>query len=90
VLVVSDTGPGIDPEFTKRIFEPFYSTKAGGMGLGLSICTSIIEACGGSITARRKPGGGAEFRIALPLADDQTVPDPQSCPDTEMKVTGMA
>lgn len=74
VFVVSDTGPGIDPDFETRIFEPFYSTKEGGMGLGLAICTSIVKAYGGSIDARRKPKGGAEFRISLPLAGSRSKP----------------
>jgi len=72
VLVVSDTGAGIDPDSETRIFEPFYSTKEGGMGLGLAICTSIIKAYGGTIDARRKPKGGAEFRISLPLVESRS------------------
>lgn len=73
VFVVSDTGPGIDPESAVRIFEPYYSTKEGGMGLGLSICSSIVETYGGRIYASRKPNGGAEFRIALPLAGGESI-----------------
>jgi len=72
VLVVSDTGPGIDPEYERKIFEPFYSTKDGGMGMGLAICTSILNAYGGQITARRRPKGGAEIRVSLPLARDDS------------------
>jgi C4-dicarboxylate-specific signal transduction histidine kinase len=68
VLVVSDTGPGLHPDAKGRIFEPFYSTKKGGMGMGLAICTSIVEAHGGKIEATLKPSGGAEFCVALPLA----------------------
>ena len=52
-----------------RLFEPFYSTKPEGMGLGLSLCQSLIERFGGHIEARNRPEGGAEFVVTLPLAD---------------------
>jgi len=66
---VSDTGPGIAPEHLERLFMPFFTTKPGGMGIGLVISRSIIEAHGGKITAERAPGGGAMFRFTLPVAD---------------------
>ena len=64
---VTDTGPGLgeDPE---AVFRPFASTKASGMGLGLSICRTIVEAHGGRLWAEPRPGGGAVFRFTLPLA----------------------
>jgi signal transduction histidine kinase len=65
---VSDTGPGIAPDKLKEIFVPFFSTKAEGMGMGLSIARTIIEAHGGQIWAENKTGGGAMFRVTLPLA----------------------
>lgn len=66
VLEVSDTGPGVSPDTAKNLFNAFYSTKAAGMGMGLSICKSIVEAHGGSIAVAVAPGGGALFRVVLP------------------------
>jgi C4-dicarboxylate-specific signal transduction histidine kinase len=64
-LAVGDTGPGIDGEIA-RIFEPFYTTRADGMGMGLSICRSIIEAQGGHIEAANNPDIGATVAFTLP------------------------
>ncbi|QCB54532.1 PAS domain-containing protein [Sphingopyxis sp. PAMC25046] len=61
-----DSGPGVAPDHLGRIFEGFFTTKEGGMGIGLAICHSIVGAHGGSITVENRPGGGAEFRVALP------------------------
>jgi len=66
-ISVRDSGSGIDGD-PARIFEPFFSTKADGMGMGLSICRSIIEAHGGRITARNNPDCGATISLTLPLA----------------------
>ncbi|BBC73919.1 PAS domain-containing sensor histidine kinase [Altererythrobacter sp. B11] len=68
LVTVGDTGPGIAPEIKERLFEAFASTKADGMGLGLSICRTIIEAHGGRITVRDAQGGGTEFLFTLPRA----------------------
>jgi C4-dicarboxylate-specific signal transduction histidine kinase len=65
-LCVSDNGPGLDPEVYKRLFEPFFSTKPEGLGLGLSICRSIVAAHGGSLSADPSLEKGATFRISLP------------------------
>ncbi len=65
---VSDTGPGIPSEKIKEVFEPFFSTKAEGMGMGLSIARTIIEAHDGRIWAENKAGRGAVFHISLPLS----------------------
>jgi C4-dicarboxylate-specific signal transduction histidine kinase len=65
-LEVSDNGPGIDPAKLATIFEPFYTTKSSGIGMGLSICRTIIENHGGEIRARNKNGGGAVFTIIIP------------------------
>jgi two-component system sensor kinase FixL len=62
---VSDTGPGISEEIEERLFEAFASTKAQGMGLGLSICRTIIEAHGGRIRAQAADGGRTEFQFTL-------------------------
>jgi Signal transduction histidine kinase len=65
-FTVIDTGPGISPDQVKRLFEPFNTTKSEGMGLGLPICRSIIEAHGGTIWYEPAPGGGAAFVFTLP------------------------
>ncbi|MBL6457370.1 PAS domain S-box protein [Belnapia sp. T6] len=67
-LAVADTGPGLAPQVAARLFEPFVSTKPNGMGVGLSICRSIIEAHGGRLWAEPNPGGGTVFRLTLPAA----------------------
>jgi C4-dicarboxylate-specific signal transduction histidine kinase len=66
-LSVSDRGPGIPEDKSKEIFEPFFTSKAKGMGMGLSIARTIIEAHGGLIWAKNRNRGGASFRIRLPL-----------------------
>lgn len=70
-IAVSDTGSGIDLELGDRIFDPFASTKGDGMGLGLSICRTIIESHGGTIRAEPNPGGGTIFRITLEKASQE-------------------
>ena len=82
-FVVSDTGLGFAPNSGQKIFEPFYSTKKGGMGMGLAICTSIVEAHGGRIEARRNANGGAEFCVALPLACGVSRSDSEILPTAE-------
>lgn len=63
---VSDTGPGLPPEVEERLFMPFVTTKPNGMGIGLSICRSIIDAHDGRIWGRSRPEGGAIFAFQLP------------------------
>lgn len=63
VIVVRDTGPGIDPKRMSRVFDPFYTTKERGSGLGLAISYSIVEAHGGKLTLDSKPGHGTEVTI---------------------------
>lgn len=65
---VTDSGPGIPPGERTRIFEPFYSTKKGGTGLGLCISQAIIEEHGGRMTVESPPQGGARFVIEIPIA----------------------
>ncbi|HRZ54086.1 MAG TPA: PAS domain S-box protein [Candidatus Paceibacterota bacterium] len=62
-----DSGPGLTPEQARRVFEPFYTTKPNGMGMGLAICHSIIEAHHGRLWAENNPDGGATFHLSLPV-----------------------
>jgi two-component system sensor kinase FixL len=64
-ITVADTGPGIDPHVMAKLFQPFVSTKARGMGVGLSISRTIIESHGGRITCELDPNGGTIFRLTL-------------------------
>jgi signal transduction histidine kinase len=64
-----DTGPGIDPEARRHVFEPFYTTKATGTGLGLAIVRQAAEAHGGAVEVESEPGKGALFRIRLPAEE---------------------
>jgi two-component system sensor kinase FixL len=70
-ISVADTGSGIAPEIADQLFQPFVTTKAHGMGVGLSISRTIIESHGGSITQRPNPGGGTIFAFTLPLVDKE-------------------
>ena len=65
-VCVADRGPGIAASEMPHLFEPFWSTKAGGMGIGLAICRSIAAAHRGSLSAANAPGGGAVFCLRLP------------------------
>ena len=68
VLVsVRDLGPGLDPPNVDRLFEAFYTTKPDGLGMGLAICRSIIEAHGGRLWATANEPRGAVFQFTLPL-----------------------
>ncbi len=67
-ISVADNGPGIPPADITKIFAPFFTTKANGTGLGLAIVQKIIVQHGGSIDARNRPEGGAEFTICLPMS----------------------
>jgi two-component system sensor histidine kinase DctS len=65
-VAVIDQGHGIAPEVAERLFSPFFSTKAEGMGMGLSICRTAIEFHGGTLAHADNPGGGTIFKFALP------------------------
>ncbi|WP_052402501.1 sensor histidine kinase [Muricoccus aerilatus] len=67
---VRDRGPGIDADGLSRIFEPFFSTKADGMGMGLAICRNCVEAHGGRLWAESTPGEGAVFHFTLPAVGE--------------------
>jgi signal transduction histidine kinase len=69
LVAVGDTGPGIDPKERERVFESLYTTKPTGMGLGLSICRSIVNARGGRLWAEANQPRGALFQFTLPARD---------------------
>jgi two-component system, LuxR family, sensor kinase FixL len=72
-ISVADSGPGLDKSVAARLFQPFVSTKPQGMGVGLSICRTIVEAHGGQIWAEPNPGGGVVFHLTVPRATPQDV-----------------
>jgi signal transduction histidine kinase len=67
-VFVGDTGPGIPAAVLEHIFEPFVTTKSHGMGLGLAVCRTIIEAHHGKLRASNNESGGATFEFTLPIA----------------------
>ncbi|MBT2188345.1 PAS domain-containing sensor histidine kinase [Sphingobium nicotianae] len=74
-VTVADTGPGVSPELAEQLFTAFVSTKNDGMGLGLSICRTIVEANGGRIWLEPRPGGGSQFHFTLVEAEQESVND---------------
>ena len=66
LVAVRDSGPGIDPTHLERVFDAFYTTKTTGVGMGLSICRSIIDAYGGRLWAEANQPRGAVFQFTLP------------------------
>lgn len=66
-FTIQDTGPGVASEISDRVFDPFFTTKSNGMGMGLSICRTIVEAHGGRLGVIPNPQGGAAFRFVLPI-----------------------
>lgn len=72
-LAVADSGPGVPPELRERVFEPFFTTRARGTGLGLAVARQIVEAHGGQIEVGERPGGGARFTIRMPAAGPAAV-----------------
>ena len=80
LVIVRDFGPGLDRQSADRLFEALYTTKPGGLGMGLAICRSIIEAHGGRLWATANEPRGAVFQFTLPLERDETVPAEHASP----------
>jgi C4-dicarboxylate-specific signal transduction histidine kinase len=74
-IAILDSGPGLAKSVANHLFEPFVSTKPNGMGLGLSICCSIVEAHGGRLKSEPNPGGGTVFRFTLTAAPTRMASD---------------
>jgi NO-binding membrane sensor protein with MHYT domain len=72
LVAVQDSGPGLNPDSFERLFDSFYTTKPGGLGMGLSICRSIVEAHGGRIWATPNAGPGITMQFTLPINDQAT------------------
>jgi signal transduction histidine kinase len=70
-ISVTDCGEGIAPEKLEQVFDPFYTTKSHGMGLGLAVCRTIITAHGGKLWATNNPKRGATFHFTLPAGDSK-------------------
>jgi two-component system sensor kinase FixL len=75
LISVADTGSGIAPEAAEQLFRPFFTTKRNGMGVGLSICRTIVEAHGGRIWAEPNEGGGTVFRFTVPCVGKEDLYD---------------
>jgi len=67
---VSDSGSGIEPDNLPRLFQPFFTTKNGGLGIGLSVAEKIVTAHSGRIWAENRPNGGAIFHLVLPAENN--------------------
>jgi signal transduction histidine kinase len=74
LIAVEDSGPGLAPETADRLFDAFFTTKSSGMGMGLSICKTIISAHGGRLWASPRSPHGAVFQFTVPTAPSGTPP----------------
>jgi len=73
-ITVQDSGPGIQPDDLPRLFDPFFTTKDSGMGMGLAICRTTVEAHGGRLSVASTPGSGATFHLTLPYSQEHALP----------------
>jgi signal transduction histidine kinase len=80
LVAVRDSGSRLDPQSVDRLFEAFYTTKPDGLGMGLPICRSIIEAHGGRLWATANEPRGAVFQFTLPIERRETVPADRASP----------
>ncbi len=79
LVTVRDTGAGVTPEIEAKLFQPFVTTKPEGMGIGLSVCRTIVEGHNGRLWMEQNPGGGSVFHFTLPMVDpDQGIPSDAS------------
>jgi signal transduction histidine kinase len=78
LIAVSDTGPGLPRPGVERVFDAFYTTKPSGLGMGLSICRSIVEAHGGQLWAAPNEPRGAVFHVILPPIGEDSPENPES------------
>ena len=85
IIAIGDSGPGIEPETLNRIFEPFFTSKSKGMGMGLSICCSIVEAHGGRLWVPGNTPRGAVFQLVLPVAAEYGTGASPSSPAAEAR-----
>jgi two-component system nitrogen regulation sensor histidine kinase GlnL len=69
-VLVADDGPGVPEHVQSQLFSPFFTTKSRGTGLGLAVCHRIVTEHGGTIAHEPRPGGGARFRVTLPVSED--------------------
>ena len=75
-VTVEDSGTGLDPEASARIYDAFYTTKPAGMGMGLSICRSILQAHDGRLWATANHGPGTTFHFTLPKEQEEANAEP--------------
>ena len=73
VVEVTDDGPGMPPDVSERVFEPFFSTKAQGSGLGLAIVRKIVDAHDGRLDLQTAPGQGTTIRLTLPVSAEDDI-----------------
>lgn len=86
LVAVRDTGRGVDPENLERVFDAFYTTKSSGMGIGLSICRSIIDAHGGRLWAGVNEPRGAIFQFTLPHSEKETIDPSRATPTARVRM----
>src|SRR6185369_15875381 len=89
-LEVSDTGCGITEEQKARVFDPFFSTKFAGRGLGLAVVHGIVRAHAGSIHLSSRPGRGTKFQVLLPCAANGPEQNPAPAPESAVETNGGA
>lgn len=77
-LTIADNGPGISGEVIDQVFEPYFTTKKDGSGLGLATCHAIVTEHGGQISVRSRPGEGATFEVVIPAAEGESAPAPRA------------